>query len=533
MLSTINIAILVLWAVSAALDYASFTYLWQLKEYRWDKFRDFLSTRQGKIYWTQYPLLWRSGAAVLLFFWPINSVLVLKKILIAFLLVDVAVQIFRVYKRRARIPVRTTKALLIVATAVFLEGLLFLGTREWAFLFFLLIVRFYIAAGAVYIWRLPTMLAKGWYIGRATSKLEKYSNLTVIGITGSYGKTSTKEFLNQILSYQYSVIATPEHTNTEIGVARFILETDFNNADYFVVEMGAYKMGEIQKICDMVRPKVGILTAINEQHLTLFGNIQKIQAAKYELLRSLPEGGAAITNADNPYCMEFLDELNAKAYTFGVDKENNPTLLITDVEENKTGITFTGRAYGQERVIEVPLKPAFYVTNVVAAGMAAMLVGMKEEELEQALKTISSVSVPIKQYTIGKLTVIDDSYNSNPTGFHSALEELSSFPSTRKRVVITRGMVELGKESDRLHEEIAGAIALYADELILLTPDAEAAFKRGLVGDKYKTKFSVIKDSTKLKAYLGGLMETDSVALIENRLPGEVAQWLKHKRGEA
>ena len=148
---------------------------------------------------------------------------------------------------------------------------------------------------------------------KSDKQTAQYPDLTVIGITGSYGKSSVKEFLGHFLETEFSVIKTPRNTNTEIGVAQFVLASNFADKDVFIVEMGAYRPGEIKLICDMVRPSIGVLTVIAEQHLSLFGSIKNIQSAKYELLRSLPTNGFAVTNADNAYCTELLDTLDGSA----------------------------------------------------------------------------------------------------------------------------------------------------------------------------------------------------------------------------
>src|SRR3989338_3390948 len=319
MLSAINLTIFFLWLSSAVIDYSEFCYIWQLKEYRWDRFHDFLTTQQGKTYWVKYRLLWRSTIAFFIFFWPMNDVLTVKYILLLLFAVDLAYNAFKFYGSSLMHPKYTQKAAVIL-----FEGLIFVFARDWVLFLVLLIIRFLIITGVIFIINQISNIFKKFLIQKATRKLSEHKNLLVIGITGSYGKSTVKKFLHHILEQKYHVIRTPRNINTEIGVAQFVLSTDLSGVEVFIVEMGAYQIGEIALICQMVKPTIGILTAINEQHLSLFGSIEKTQQAKYELLKSLPADGLAVINFDNDYCREKADKLRCYVVSYGLDADQNP-----------------------------------------------------------------------------------------------------------------------------------------------------------------------------------------------------------------
>jgi UDP-N-acetylmuramoyl-tripeptide--D-alanyl-D-alanine ligase len=383
----------------------------------------------------------------------------------------------------------------------------------------------------IYLFSFPTWWIKKQYIRRASNKIQAYKGLIVIGITGSYGKSSVKEFLAHIIGSKFRVIKTPKNVNTEIGVAKFILETDFSDADVFIVEMGAYRTGEIKLICDMVRPSIGILTAITEQHLSLFGSMEHIQQAKYELLRALPKDGYAVTNADNHYCTEFLEELRVeKKETFGTEKVNQPTCLITNVKMTPEGIECEGEYRGKRRKLFAPIIGAHHVYNIAPAVMVGVHLGLSAENIIDAAATIpKNIHGSIRIYPYGEATIIDDSYNSNPEGFKAALDILSSFPTSRRRIVITRGMLELGERSDELHEQIGGEIAFVADELVVISEDSFLAIKKG-VGDKYRTKILFKNTSKDLLEYISSLEHEPAVILLENRISQVVMEEIsKHK----
>jgi UDP-N-acetylmuramoyl-tripeptide--D-alanyl-D-alanine ligase len=530
MFSTINITIFILWFLSAALDYAEFTYLWQLKEYRWDKFKDFLSTRQGKIYMASYSIFRRSLVAIAFFFWPINDIIFIKYILLGFFVVDVLHGVFKKVLGEFRRPNFTKKALLIIFAALLVEGLLFIFKHDWVSLLILLVMRFFLLSFVVYIFNKPTYWIKKYLIKKATKKMENYKDLTVVGITGSYGKTTVKTFLDHILSKKLKVVSTPKHVNTEIGIAKFILKNNFDTKNIFIVEMGAYTEGEIKLICDMVKPKVGILTAINEQHASLFGNIEKTQKAKYELLRSIPKDGLVVTNADNKYCREFLEELDSKIMTFGLDEEHSPTIFVKNIKDTENGGIYTVKLGDKpEATVESNLRGSHNVTNVMPCVLVSSYLGMTREEIIKAIETLPQT---IRIYKYGKCDVIDDSYNSNPNGFRAMLDFITKFKYERKRIVLTRGMLELGERSNEIHEQMAGEIAYTTDELVLITPDFEEPIRKGAVGLKYNLDIKTIFEPEKLLKYIKSLKETDAVILLENRIPSIVIDEIKNNSKE-
>ncbi|MBT4121182.1 MAG: UDP-N-acetylmuramoyl-tripeptide--D-alanyl-D-alanine ligase [Candidatus Magasanikbacteria bacterium] len=514
MFSPINLIIFILWFISAFIDYCDFAYVWQLKEYRLDRFKDFLSTQQGRDFWLRYQTLWRSVLAIILLFWPINDTLTIKTAIITIFLLDFAVGIYKLIKKKLRRPIITKKAMLAMALSILLEGTLFLIKRDWAIFFLLMILRFFIISFVIWILNKLTTHIKKYLIKKATEKLARQENLTVIGITGSYAKSTVKKFLTEILSNKFKIVCTPKNINTEIGIARFILANNFSDKRIFAVEMGAYKIGEVKLICDMVKPKIGIMTAINEQHLSLFGNIKNTQKTKYELLRSLPADGLAITNADNKYCTEFLSELKAPAMTFGLEEDVNPNILITNFKTSIKGTSFSYLYKGSEETVTSKILGDHNALNLGACILVADKLGMSDKEIKTSIENLTRVTELTKY---GKCTIIDDSYNSNPAGFKAALNFLNAFPSEKRRIVVTRGMLELADRSEEIHEIIGGEISFVADELVIITPDFITPLKSGAV-DKYKLDIKEIFKPEDLLEYLKSIKNTNSVVLLENRM---------------
>lgn len=523
MLSLLNITIGILWFLSAAIDYAGLCHIWQLKWYRLDKFRDFLSTQQGKRFVYRYDMLWRALMALFVSFWPINDIFKIKQIIIIFFLIDLLYIFYRVIKKRARRPVPTPKALLIIFLSMAFEASWLLITKDWAVLLLALILRFFIIAIVVYIIHKLTWVVKRMFVFLAKRKMRQYPKLIVVGITGSYGKTTVKEFLSQILSTKFRVLKTPKFLNSHIAILKFILSTDFSNIDIFVVEIAADKKGDVSLICDIIKPKIGILTSINEQHLSIFGSIENTQSTKYELLRALPEDGLAVVNSDNEYCREYLPQLNTMVKTFGTEDEYRPSCLIKGIKRINDGIECSIVCRLNGRVVEGLIKPRVrgehQAMNIAPCLITASFLGMKDEEIIAAIDKLENTEQGLQIYNYGKAIVIDDSHNSNPDGFKAALQIMNSQSSAARRIVITRGMMELGYKSDDIHERIAGEIAFVADELVIITPDFIEPLKAGSVSDKYRLEIKIKTDPQQLFEYVKYLKDTDSIILLENRLP--------------
>lgn len=495
---------------------------------------DFLGSKQGKDFFSSYRFLYRN--ILLLLVYALVEIIPFVATAISLFLIfgiDAYINARGVIKHQIRRPIFTKKSVAIIFCIFIVERSILYLLPNVHVIFLQLLFRFLIASLIVFLFLIPTRFLKWFSIYRAEKKISGLPNITVIGITGSYGKTSVKEFTAHILSKKFKVLKTPQNTNTDIGIAKFILKTDFTGIDVFVVEMGAYKRGEIKRICDIVKPKIGILTAINEQHLALFGSIEQIQKTKYELLHAIPQDGLVVTNADNKYCMEYVQELDCKKIrTFGTDPQNNPDCLVKNIEVTETGIECDGAYKGVEAHLIAPVFGAHQATNIAAAIISAVHLKMTKEEIVEAVKTLKNESeTAVKKYSYGTCAIIDDSYNSNPDGFSAALAILNNFPSHFNRIVITRGMMELGEKSEELHKKIGEEIAFCADQLIVINPDFVEYFKKAVedLHGKYKLDIESIFEEEKLLERVKNLKNTESVILLESRLPSLV---YKEIRGE-
>jgi len=293
-----------LWFVRTIKTIFFWIYLWQLKEYHIGRFLDHFQTYKGKQLLMSYLQFLKIFLVSGFFLFPS----VFPFVLIFIYFGESALFLKNIFPKRLIKPVLTKKTtlilgVLIVLTIVFL--VLFsqnIKSLAWLALWFLIfdILLPIIISLIILIFQPLAVLVRYQTIRKAKQKRESFEDLLVIGITGSYGKTSTKEFLYQILSEKYNVLKTEAHQNSEVGISQCILNDLNEEYQVFICEMGAYNRGGIKFLCDIAKPKIGILTGINEQHMATFGSQENIIRAKFELIEALPAKGLAILNTGDP-----------------------------------------------------------------------------------------------------------------------------------------------------------------------------------------------------------------------------------------
>ncbi len=318
------------------------------------------------------------------------------------------------------------------------------------------------------------------YYNEAESILKSMPDLKVIGITGSYGKTSTKHYLHRILSEEFDVVMTPGNFNTTLGVIRTIREHIKPYNQVFIAEMGAKQPNDIKEICDLVHPQIGIITAVGPQHLESFGTIENVQATKFELADALPDDGLAVVNNDFEYIAN-REVDNVKCSRYAVDNLNDFDYRATDIEYTPQGTSFAITDKNGEVIrLFTRLVGKCNVSNLMAAVIVALHMGMNPDKIKYAVSKIQQVEhrLSIRRTSSG-ITIIDDAYNSNPVGSAMALEVLSGM-NGGKRFIITPGMIELGSDQFRLNKEFGNKIATSADVAIIVGEYNKEAISEGI-----------------------------------------------------
>lgn len=353
-----------------------------------------------------------------------------------------------------------------------------------------------------------------WYVRDARRRLAAMSRLTVIGVTGSYGKTSVKNYLHALLSAKYNVLMTPESYNTTLGVVRTIRERLRPTHEIFIVEMGAKNPGDIREICELVHPRYGVITSIGEQHLETFRSIDNIIRTKFELADAIPSDGAVFLNYDNPYIRNH--PVACRAVTYGreaADADYAVQGLATDGE----GSAFTIRAPGGEtRAIRTRLLGAHTVQNLAGCIAAAHTLGVPLDDLVYPVRMLQPVAHRLQLLPNG---YIDDAYNANPAGFRAALDVLAGFAG--QRVLVTPGMVELGDRQEALNRELGAYAATRCDVAVLVGERQAPPLQAGLLDGGFPPEnIFVAKTLQEGLTHLNTLPAPQGrIVLLENDLP--------------
>ena len=313
------------------------------------------------------------------------------------------------------------------------------------------------------------------FVGRARQILRQ-ANPTVIGITGSFGKTSTKEYLAHILRARYQVLATPKSYNTLMGVC-IVINSDLTTGehyDYFIVEMGAYIENEIRRICELTHPQISIVTAVGPQHLERFGSIEATARAKYEIIEALPPDGVGVFNWDNHY-VRALYEKGYPETRVAVSWENAEhatqlRFLARNIKHTAEGLEFTvvDTLLGEEQLFSTRLVGTHNITNILLATAVARHLGLSLTEIGVRVASLEAAEHRLQRRTLpGGITVIDDAYSANPVGAHNVLDVLGLYTHGR-RVLITPGMVELGPIQDQENQKLGRYAAQICTDIVLV-----------------------------------------------------------------
>lgn len=359
-----------------------------------------------------------------------------------------------------------------------------------------------------------------YYKTKAQNKLKSMNNLKIIGITGSYGKTSSKNILSDILNIKYNALPTPRNLNTYNGLIMTVNNHMDKFVEVFIAEMGAYVKGEIKGLCKLVKPKYGILTTIGTAHMESFGSQENIRKGKFELIESLPVDGFGILNGDDPLQVEYKLKNKVRIIWIGIDN-NDVDVRATSIKCSNKGTSFDVNFKGDSKKyhFETRLLGRHNVYNILAAIACGREFGIEIEDLQKAVNGVRPVEHRLELKPLGNFYMIDDAYNSNPVGAKSALDVLDMMPG--KKVVVTPGMIELGADEDKYNKVFGEQISEVADYVVLIGEKRTKPIKEGLLKKKFdKDKIIVFNDVREAYPFIESIRGKDEVyALFENDLP--------------
>ncbi len=359
-----------------------------------------------------------------------------------------------------------------------------------------------------------------YYKNKAQSKLKQMNNLKIIGITGSYGKTSSKNILSDILNIKYNALPTPRNLNTFNGLIMTVNNHMDKFTDIFIAEMGAYVKGEIKGLCKLIKPKYGILTRIGTAHLESFGSEENIIEGKFELIESLPEDGFAVLNGDDPKQVNY--KLKNKVSTIWIGIENaDVDVRAVNIKCSSKGTSFdvVFKDSDKKYSFETKLLGDHNVYNILAGIACGVEFGIDVSDLMAAVKAVRPVEHRLELKRLGSFYQIDDAYNSNPVGAENACKVLGMMPGIK--VVVTPGMIELGAKEKEYNKKFGEQIAGVADYAVLIGEKRTKPIKEGLIDKGFdKDKIIVFNDVRDAYPFIGTLTGKKEVyALFENDLP--------------
>ena len=389
-------------------------------------------------------------------------------------------------------------------------------------------------------------LVQNKFYNEARSKLEEI-NPTIIGITGSYGKTSVKHILGHILKNSAPTLMTPGSVNTLMGITRIIREQLQPNHRYFIVEMGAYGKGSIASLCALTPPNYGIIASIGHAHYERFKSLETVVKAKYELAESvLQRDGTMIVHERTLKFQHSRDIRNLHMDNFIVcgepmrtDKPQNEQefsylaaddLKIISVEQTPKGLCIKIEWKDEKYTLRAPLYGVHHGHNIALAFACAMSLGMEAKDIKTALASTPQIThrLEVKQQVDGSI-IIDDAFNSNPPGFRAALHVMKVLADDRegRAILVTPGIVELGNAHDEVHRTLGALAGDVCDIVIVVNPSRIPTFIEGFNNKNSGKILQQFETFASAEKWLIENKRDTDVILLENDLPDIYERVLK------
>lgn len=423
------------------------------------------------------------------------------------------------YSFHLRYPAKSFRNILIILYITLVVLISFLASFEIPFLYYFLtfivpfapVISLVLVSIGVYLTKFPAMIQRRLIIIRAKRKV-KDTKTVFIGITGSFGKTSVKEYIYHILSTTYKTAKTDENQNTDVGIALSILKNLKKNTEYFITEFGAYKKGEIKNASYYIPLEYAVLTGLGNQHLDLYGSRENLIAEETYILKKLPEIGKAYIQNSIPSKQEIIHSVPAQVITYGLhDKPHiKATIVESDEHIQKAHITYRDQAF----TIQTELLGEHSIENLLPAIALALDLDVSKEKIISAIKKLPQLYGKLSLHTgYKRALVINDGVNSNVEGFISAIHTLHKI-KRKNKVIISQGIIELGVEKRLSYERILKE--LYKTDIVLYTTDN--VFKE-IEGEKSNSKVFTFNDVNEIQTQLLTSIDKHFAILIEGKFP--------------
>lgn len=383
-------------------------------------------------------------------------------------------------------------------------------------LIFLLFVYQYIYVMAVCTSPIESLVKK-WYLNDAKKILNSHSSLVKIGITGSYGKTTTKNVMKNVLSNEFQTLMTPASYNTPMGITRTIREMLKPIDEVFVCEMGADHVKEITYLMNFVQPSIGVVTSIGPQHLQTFGSFENIIYEKMQEIELLPSDGLGVLNYDNEYIRNYNIKNNVAIVSYGIEQENVDYRAV-NIRFTKTGSKFDVCYKDEVIPFETKLLGELNILNILSAIAVSRHLNVSWSTIQKAVRDMQQVEHRLEMKRINNHLFIDDAFNSNPSGSKMALDVLSRMEGCR--FIVTPGMIDLGEIQDKVNYEFGMYMKDRCDVVILVGKKQTEKIYEGLRDSGFDMERVAVVDSVKQGfTLLYRKADQNDPILLENDLP--------------
>lgn len=485
--------------------------LWQRKEYRIDRMKDFITSSTWSFRKQGFVLA--SGVFLAVAWLYASEIAALVSLIAMFLGHSV-----RIYTRGVFRPDVTLRASLVCICTI-IVSILWLPISEPTPLHlatFTLFLPVFVAA-SVGIVSVPAKIKKQRTISQAQVFRDSLKELTVVGITGSVGKTSTKTYLTHLLGGESeSVVATFEHRNSPFSIAGDMLQRISSKTRVYVAELGAYIPGEIAELAHLTKPKIGIVTAITNQHVGLFGSLDKLAHAKWELVHALPADGIAVLNKDDAQITKMAITTKKNIIWFSVSQKADVYITTAEIHQDKTICTVS--IFNTEHNVELPTISSGQLTPILAAISAAHALQVENATIVSRLATLPKLPRTMELCKgISGATVVDDSYSASEASVTNAIKYLGALRAKDIRLVLVP-IIELGAESAAVHERIGALLATLPATVFMYGESNKQSILQGL-GTAPKAQVVWINDAKELTEKVGMGITSETVVLLEGRVP--------------
>ena len=506
-----NIALYCLAGLNMVFGVLSQTALWQRKEYRLDRMKAYLFSPEKSVF---YIAVWIVSlvCAMAAFFIPVLAYGSLFVLLGGYLV--------RAMKRGVVRPKFTMRAIAVFVLAIMLLAVALLFVSNILWLSLIAVVTPVIVAVCVWVVAIPSALKKSAAIQKAITYRSSLSQLQVIGITGSVGKTSTKTYALHLLENDdQEILATKKYRNSPYVVALDVLSQITAHTNAYIAELGAYKKGEIAELCEIVQPTIGVITAITNQHAALFGSVENLAQAKWELAEAIPENGMLVLNKDDKNIRRMAQSYSNRITWYSM--EESADVMFENIVLQQDSVSCVLGINQQRFDVIIPVVSRGQLGSVLAACAIAHVMGMLGEDIVKKLLTLPVLEKTMEYKKLHNgAVVIDDSYSASEASVMNAIEYLNAVGDEHALLVLVP-IIELGDEAAAVHARIGAALAQVQFQTYIYGTAYQEDIMKGLSGAPHP-HITWYTDPKTLAEDVAKQVTEKNMIVFEGRLPGIV-----------